>query len=490
MGNRRRSGSDSYSAYSRQSNTPYSSSNYGTSAQGAADRYSRRTQQAEYGKQMEKKRRGKRVLTTVLVSLLVVLFAGAAAFGAYYFMINSNLHQEVDEDLAAALDEVETPTDPFYVLLLGVDRSESRDGSAEFGDVFRSDTIILARIDPTEKQATLISIVRDTYVDIEGYGPNKINAAHAFGGPALTVKTVSEFAGVPISHYVEVDFDGFEAAVDAVGGVDVDVPITIDDDDAGGYVAAGEQTLSGEEALILCRARHAYDEYGDGDMYRAANQRMVIGALAEKVLAADTGTMLNLITDMSEYVTTDMSVAEIASVAMAMRGMDTDSIYSCSNPTTSAYENDVWYEYSNNQAWTVMMQRVDAGLSPTGDDATSSNNGGIIDGTVDSDYIAETVLGDDMAQTVVADVVVLNGNGVDGSAARASSILMNNGMTVVSTGSANSYEYGQTVVVYNDPSFRDEAEKAQGALGVGYVFENDGTYAFTGDVLVVVGADF
>jgi hypothetical protein len=79
---------------------------------------------------------------------------------------------------------------------------------------------------------------------------------------------------------------------------------------------------------------------------------------------------------------------------------------------------------------------------------------------------------------------------VDGSAARASSILMNNGMTVVSTGSANSYEYGQTVVVYNDPSFRDEAEKAQGALGVGYVFENDGTYAFTGDVLVVVGADF
>lgn len=71
-------------------------------------------------------------------------------------------------------------------------------------------------------------------------------------------------AGVDISHYAEIDFDGFKEIVDALGGVEVDVPMEINDNMAGGYVSAGLQTLNGDQALILCRARHAYDEYGDG----------------------------------------------------------------------------------------------------------------------------------------------------------------------------------------------------------------------------------
>ena len=113
------------------------------------------------------------------------------------------------------------------------------------------------------------------------------------------VDTISKFAGVPISHYVEIDFDGFKAAVDALGGIDVDVPVTIDDDDAGGYVEAGQQTLNGDQALILCRSRHTYDEYGSGDYYRMANQRMVMGAIAKKILASDVVTMANTINAMA-----------------------------------------------------------------------------------------------------------------------------------------------------------------------------------------------
>ena len=99
-----------------------------------------------------------------------------------------------------------------------------------------------------------------------------------------TVQVVSELAGVPISHYAEIDFDGFCDIVDALGGIEVNVPVEIDDPEAGGYLAAGEQTLDGEQALILCRSRHAYDNIGTGkgDEYRAANQRMIIGAIAQR----------------------------------------------------------------------------------------------------------------------------------------------------------------------------------------------------------------
>ena len=221
------------------------------------------------------------------------------------------------------------------------------------------------------------------YVNIEGYGPNKINASAAYGGAALVVDTISKFAGVPISHYVEIDFDGFKAAVDALGGIDVDVPIEINDELAGGYVAAGQQTLNGDQALILCRSRHAYDDYGSGDYYRMANQRMVMGAIAKKILSSDLVTMASTINAMADYITTDMDVASIIEVANEMHGMDVDNdIYSAMNPTIASYENDVWYEYCDLAAWQLMMGRVDAGLPPYADEERNSNTGGTLDGTV------------------------------------------------------------------------------------------------------------
>ena len=345
--------------------------------------YSRRSARDEYARTRAKKSHRKKVLIGVASVLAALVIGGGAAALAYVGILNGKLTGDIGDDLASVLDSSKAASDPFYILLMGVDRSQEREGSAEYGDSFRSDSMILARVDPREKKMTLISIVRDTCVNIDGYGENKINAAHALGGPALTVKTVSEFAGVPISHYAEIDFDGFKAAVDALGGVDVDVPMEIDDEDAGGYVAAGPQTLSGDEALILCRARHAYDEIGAGDFYRAANQRMVMGAIAKKILASDVVTMANTINAMADYITTDMDVQSIVSIATEMHGMDVEEdMYSAMNPTTPAYVDDVWYEYCNLAAWREMMGRVDAGLPPYADEERNANTGGTLDGKV------------------------------------------------------------------------------------------------------------
>ena len=148
----------------------------------------------------------------------VILGFGAVAF---FFMLNldNNLHKDED-DMLGLKEALVTPKEKegaFYALVLGSDARE--------GDVSsRSDVMILCRVDPEKGTVDLISIPRDTAVNIPDYGVQKINAAHAFGGAGQAVKTVSEFAGVPISHYGEVHFNELEQLVNCVGGVEVDVP--------------------------------------------------------------------------------------------------------------------------------------------------------------------------------------------------------------------------------------------------------------------------
>lgn len=466
----------------------------GAGRQTAAQSYSRRATHDAYTQQRAKRSRRKKVVIGA-VAVVVALFVGVGVAAALYLGgINSKLQAGVTDDLRNNLAVTEE-SEPFYALLMGVDGSEARANSDAYaGDTFRSDSIILARIDPQQKKVTLISIMRDTYVDMGENGYQKINAAHAIGGPAYAVEVVSEYAGVPISHYAEINFDGFKAAVDALGGIEVDVPRAINDDRAGGSLEAGEQTLDGDQALILCRSRHSYDDQGDGDTYRAANQRLVIGAIAKKLLASDPATMASTVNSMADYITTDMSVDEIVSIALQMQGMNTDEdIYSCMNPTVSAYENGVWIEYTNMDAWKAMMQRVDQGLSPTVNEADSANRGGVTDGTLDKEYVAQSALSDSGNTGSVANeytVAVRNGNGVGGVAASASSVLTNSGYDVTETGDADSYDYASTLIIYNDSSQESEARAIGEALGVGTTMQNDGSYAFDGSFLVILGSDY
>lgn len=514
MAPRHRSSFDSFSSgeSSRRSNTPrrnedasrpqasaarsYSRAAYGdTGTRQRAASYSRDSTQAEYARIRAKKKRRK-IIGGVVGALLAVLLVGGGVALAYMGFLNGKLNFGIDDETRGALVD-KSLSEPFYMLLMGTDKSEDRDASGEFGDSYRSDSMMLARIDPQQKKVTLVSIERDTLVDIDGYGINKINAAYALGGPSLAVKTVSEFAGVPISHYAEINFDGFKAVVDALGGVDVNVSIDINDPEAGGSLSAGEQTINGDQALILCRSRHAYEDagYGGGDYYRAANQRMVLGAIAKKLLASDPATMASTITALCDYITTDMSVSDIAAVANSMRGMDPSTdIYSTMNPTTSSYEDGVWCEYSNNEAWAAMMKRIDQGLSPTPDESASMNNGGVTDGSIGGEAVAQAVLNGE--ESSLSDyghgeqVEVQNGSGVSGVAATAASTLTNKGYDVTNTLDADSYNYSKTLVIYDKGTDESVAKSIAKLLGCGIPTVNDGSYTYEGSYLVIVGKDY
>lgn len=433
-----------------------------------------------------RKGRGRRkVLTGFLVFLLVAIIGvGGGAF-AYMMKIQNNMHQGIDEELMSVLD----PTyggEPFYMLLMGVDGSFDR-GAGEMNDNSgtRSDSMILARIDPDQKTVTMVSMHRDTMMNMGRHGTQKLNAAHALGGPAYAVQVVEEFAGVDISHYAEINFDAFKAMVDELGGVTVNVPMEIDDWQAGGYVPAGEQTLTGEQALILCRARHAYDAYGDGDTYRAANQRMVLGAIMEKVLNSDPVTMASTIEALSQYVVTDFSLADIIKLATSMVGMDMNrDFYTAMEPTTSALINEVWYEKVIQSEWDAMMDRVRQGLPPTEEDVVHES--GTVLATSGSGSSHTDLI--EKAQRS-GTVSVKNGTGKAGLGAQAVEKITPLGYTANASDAKRS-DYTETVVVYEKDGQKQYAEEIVEALGCGKAVKNQDEYIYDGDFLVVIGADW
>ncbi len=329
-------------------------------------------------------RKGIRI--ALIVVLVIVLGVGIGA-GLYFANINARLTENVTDDLRDQLTYTE-PGDPFYLLLLGVDKDESRvEDTENYGadeHNYRSDSIMLCRIDPKNVKVTMVSIHRDTLINMDEHGQQKINAAYAFGGPAYATKIVSEFAGVPISHYAEVDLDRFISIVDQIGGITVDLPVPVYDPEYTGLdLPAGVQTLDGYDAAMLCRCRHGYDKYGDGDRFRAANQRMVFSEIIKKVLQSDPATIASTVSTMADSVTTDMNLGYILELVAQFQNLDVETdIMTGMEPTDGKLINGTWYEICIVDEWKKMMMRVDRGESPYDEsqgehDSTAGIAGGV-----------------------------------------------------------------------------------------------------------------
>lgn len=287
-------------------------------------------------------------------SLVALVLVFAAIIAVWFGMLGSSMSVEDDEreELVEELTPVSSESDAFYTLILGSDARESDEGS-------RSDVIMLARIDPSAGTVTLVSIPRDTMVTINGE-TQKINAAYAFGGAAAAVRCVSEFAGVPISHYVRVHFEELEEVVDMLGGVWVDIPEDIAAGNGGMSFSAGEQLLTGEQALAYARERY---NVSGGDFGRAQAQRQIVEAILRQVLDTSPVELPSLITQLANCVSTDLSVNEIISYAQELLGVDV-TVYSAICPSYTLNQDGVSYVATMFDEWRRMMQLTDAGLDP------------------------------------------------------------------------------------------------------------------------------
>jgi LCP family protein required for cell wall assembly len=227
----------------------------------------------------------------ILLGLLALACAWVA-FSLLLFLISSHFERTSPPgDVAGVLDPAGFPlTSANNILVLGSDRRQknSKEPHAETTGPGRSDSIMLIRTGGGH--AARLSIPRDTVVEIPGHGLQKINAAHAFGGPALSISVIKRWLGIPINHVVEVNFENFPQLVDSMGGIDYSGGCVISRVDGGfrqgGYtlrLSRGTHHLDGKQALALARTRENLCAPSQTDFQRQEHQQALFNAMKSRV---------------------------------------------------------------------------------------------------------------------------------------------------------------------------------------------------------------
>jgi LCP family protein required for cell wall assembly len=371
---------------------------------------------------------------------------------------------EPDHEVVAELTE-STGGGDLTFLVVGSDSREGLDDLRFFGRAKgeRGDVIMLVRLDRAGGQARLLSVPRDLWVDIPGHGEGKINAAFSYGGPTLMVQTIRENLGIEVNHYVEVDFSGFIALVNQLGGIEMTFPYAARDMKSGLSLDAGTQILDGEQALAYARSRK-YEEYqGEtwvsvdaSDLGRAERQQQVVKAILSELKSpssiAEAG---EIAASVAENMTVDANLARssVGSLAWDFRGVVTGGIEGQTLPV-----------YGD----TVSGASVVRAEEP----AASATIEGFLTGavTVDRGPIR---------------VQVLNGNGVTGAAGAMSDRLTEAGYEIAGIGNADERDLSVTTVLV--PEGSPAGDEIIGDLGFGVVRYGavDNGY----DAVVIVGAD-
>jgi polyisoprenyl-teichoic acid--peptidoglycan teichoic acid transferase len=251
------------------------------------------------------------MVVAVLVGLLL-------SPGALAGIVREGGGSEADH-LAVKAGEVRSSSvaseEALNVLVLGVDRRPS----VSEGETSHSDTMMLVRVSPQSGDIRLLSVPRDLLVEVEPGVQDRINTAYLYGGTRLTTAVMEELTGVTIDRYAIVDFGGFEDAIDALGGVTLEVeqPIRIGLDGRRVYIPAGRQELEGLEALAYARYRGT----ACGDLDRIRRQQRLVGALREEALGWNAVTKLpGIVRVVHENVDTNLGIVQAASLGRALVG--------------------------------------------------------------------------------------------------------------------------------------------------------------------------
>lgn len=289
----------------------------------------------------------------------------------------------------------------------------------------RADTIFVLSFSPKTKDTILFSIPRDTRVMIPGKGMDKINHAFAYGGVDLLEETIENFLGLSIHHFGVIDFEGFKYIIDALGGIKINVEKDMYYVDQAGSLTinlhSGEQLLDGQKALDYVRFR--YDQMGD--LGRIKRQQNLVNAIIDKVMNFDSMAKIpKIITNLTEYINTDMKTNEIISFAGIMKDIDRENIWVETIQGEPQYIDSVSYLVVQEQE---VINRVK--------------------------YLIEN-------KNRGLNIEVLNGNRIPGIANHVARNMKEFGFNVINIDNADSFDYQKTVlIIYSKEVKIDECIK-------------------------------
>lgn len=408
----------------------------------------------------------RRVLIGFLIVANVGIFGGLAAV----WLAARQVTGAISTVPADELDLADTPSDldePRTFLLIG---SDSREGIPEdFTNLGnfpgqRADVIILLQINPGENRVQMISLPRDLRIVVDDRAM-RINATFNEGAGDI-LDAVTEFAGLPIHHYLQVNFEGFARIVDELGGIEMTFPHAARDRKSGFEVEAGKQTIDGKQALALARSR-SYQEFIDGrwvyidasDIGRTGRQRDLLMAMFTQLeVPTSLGGFGSLVEAIGQFVITDEAFDEddIIQLGWELRNITTRDIDSLTLPVQIFEEGGVSY------------------VIPVEPEATQA-----LAAFRDGEPFSDTVVG-------TASVQVENGNGREGAATSMAAILEGAGYVIAGTTNSGREDYAITQAVAR-PSRLSFAEAIVDYLGYGEAVV--GSTPSGVDVVVIVGLD-
>lgn len=278
----------------------------------------------------------------VLYAVLIVLFIILLIASYYFYSLMQNIFCSAQDGTDYVSPRPPQKNKNINVLLLGID-ADSTVGS-------RTDTIMVVSFDPGGEEAVMLSVPRDTYVNIEGYGYDKINHAHSFGGIPLTLETVEKLLGLEMNYYARINLQGFEAIVDLLGGVVIDVEPEIARVEPS--LRSGSQRLSGREALSYVRVRKVGSDFG-----RIQRQQEFLLAVARQSLnAANVTKMPRFVNLLGDNLITNIPPLKMPQLGQKLLRINLDSVKSGYLPGEDAYINGIYY-YILDEAGTQQLLR-------------------------------------------------------------------------------------------------------------------------------------
>lgn len=299
----------------------------------------------------------KRSIKILLAGLAVIAALAAGGYSYVYYQLSQVKHVGIpttDEELGisnnekindsadtdaqnAAEPSPEPDPETINIALLGIDR---RDPS----ETGRSDSIIILSIDYQHNKIKLSSVMRDTYVYIEGHGNTKINHAYAYGGPTLSIKTLNSNFDLNIRDFVAVDFEGFSKMIDMLGGVEIEIKsYELPSMETAGIYEAGIYNLNGEQALTYARIR----KQGNGDYERTDRQRRVLAAVFEKIKSSGILRFPALVSGLVPYTETSIETDMLLSLGRSVFTHNITTLDQVRFPLDSNSQektiNGIWY---------------------------------------------------------------------------------------------------------------------------------------------------
>lgn len=390
------------------------------------------------------------ILIAVGIIVAAIVIGVLVGVNVYKGQVNSRMM--IDHSQLSALHTQASATDPYNVLVKGeLGGTQSYDSS---------ELIMVVHVDPQNHVMTFVSIPSDTQVGAQGKTHDIVQES----SDNDLISAVSDLLGCDINHFVSTDAQGFSSLVDSLGGIDATLVAEVDDPNAGSDdISAGEQTLSGAQAIEVCRALN----YSKPEETRRLQQQAILKATLEKAFDGKDGwDFLNLIDMLSHDFKTDMSFDDISAASKQFGSLSQATTYTGVIPGVQGKDTTGSYYSVSDDLLSSFMDLVNANQNPQ--DVHTQ-------GSADPSNIT---------------VTVRNGAGTTGGAAKVSEQLTNAGYQVPSQGNTDSYVYDQTLVIYKDDTQKATAESIVELLGCGRTVDASIYYSFDTDIEVIIGKDW